>query len=74
MIEKIQATIDRIRPFLQRDGGDIELVEFVDADKLVKVRLQGACHGCPGAIMTLKMGVERTLQEEVDQALKVVAV
>jgi len=74
MKEQIQATIERIRPFLQRDGGDIELVEFVDAEKLVKVRLQGACHGCPGAIMTLKMGVERTLREEVDQAIKVMAV
>ena len=61
---QIQLCIEKIRPMLQADGGDIELVE-VTAENDVKVRLQGACRGCPGARMTLKMGVERRLKEEV---------
>jgi len=74
MKEKVETVISKIRPYLQRDGGDIELIE-VDAEKfLVKVRLQGACHGCPGAAMTLKLGVERTLREEVDDKIQVVTV
>lgn len=72
MKEKVEATINKIRPYLQRDGGDIELIDFDPAEYLVKVRLQGACHGCPGAQMTLKLGVERTLKEEVDERIKVV--
>jgi Fe-S cluster biogenesis protein NfuA len=66
MKEKVQEVIDQIRPNLQADGGDIELVEVTD-DGLVKVRLQGACRGCPGAAMTLKMGVERILKEHVPE-------
>ena len=58
---------------LQNDGGDIELVG-VDEDKTVRVRLQGACKGCPGAAMTLKMGVERLLKERVAEVKEVVAV
>jgi len=73
MKEKVEQVIAKIRPYLQRDGGDIELIEVVD-DGTVKVRLQGACHGCPGARMTLQHGVERSLREEVDQNIKVVAV
>jgi len=61
MKERVQQLIEQIRPNLQADGGDIELVEVTD-DGIVKVRLQGACHGCPGAAMTLKMGVERPHQ------------
>ena len=57
MEEKIIGAIDKIRPFLQRDGGDIEFVEYTK-DNVVRVRLQGACQGCPGAQMTLKMVVE----------------
>jgi Fe-S cluster biogenesis protein NfuA len=72
MKEKVEATIAKIRPFLQRDGGDIELIDFNEDDKQVKVRLQGACQGCPGAAMTLKLGVERTLREEVDPTIVVV--
>jgi len=72
MKEKVESVIAKIRPYLQRDGGDIELIE-VDEDGTVKVRLQGACHGCPGARMTLQLGVERTLKEEVDPKIKVVA-
>ena len=64
MIEdKIKAGLEQIRPFLQRDGGDIEFVEYTP-DKVVRVRLQGHCAGCPGAQMTLKMGVERVLKHE----------
>jgi len=70
---KVAEMIETIRPMLQNDGGDIELVG-VDADKTVRVRLQGACHGCPGAKMTLKMGVERMLKQKLSDVKKVVAV
>ncbi len=63
---KVQTVIDQIRPMLQADGGDIELVDVTD-DGLVKVRLQGACAGCPGARMTLQMGVEKRLKETVPE-------
>jgi Fe-S cluster biogenesis protein NfuA len=66
MKEKVQAVIEEIRPNLQADGGDIELVD-VTKDGIVKVRLQGACHGCPGAAMTLKMGVERLLKSKIPE-------
>ena len=62
MKERVQEVIDQIRPNLQADGGDIELVDVTEDGK-VKVKLQGACHGCPGAAMTLKMGVERLLNK-----------
>lgn len=62
MEEKIKAGLDTIRPILQRDGGDIEFVEYTD-DNIVRVRLRGHCEGCPGATMTLKGIVERVLKE-----------
>ena len=62
MEAKIIEVIEQIRPVLQGDGGDIEFVEYTE-DKIVKVRLQGHCVGCPGAQMTLKMIVERILKE-----------
>ncbi|HUI92295.1 MAG TPA: NifU family protein [Chitinivibrionales bacterium] len=68
--EKVQKVIDTIRPNLQADGGDIELVD-VGEDGVVKVKLQGACHGCPGAAMTLKMGVERLLRANVPEVKSV---
>ena len=55
-----------VRPALQGHGGDVELVS-VEEDKTVKVRLQGACQGCPGAAMTMKMGIERILKEKVPE-------
>ncbi|MDR2694649.1 MAG: NifU family protein [Chitinispirillales bacterium] len=61
---EIEAAIDEIRPRLQDDGGDIEFVG-VTGDNVVQVRLRGACAGCPGAVMTLKMGVERIIKERV---------
>ena len=72
MEEKIKDAIAQIRPFLQRDGGDIEFVEYVD--NIVKVRLQGHCAGCPGARMTLKGVVERILQESYPEIEAVEAV
>ena len=71
--ERVRGVIDRIRPVLQADGGDIELVSVDDAAGVVSVRLQGACRGCPGARMTLKMGVERHLKEKVPGVKEVLA-
>ena len=62
MEEKIKNALDQIRPFLQRDGGDVEFVEYT-ADKIVKVRLQGHCAGCPHAQATVKGGIEQILKE-----------
>lgn len=64
--EKVQSTLDTIRPSLQADGGDVELLG-VEEDGTVKVRLQGACRGCPMAAMTLQMGIERILKKEVPE-------
>ena len=64
MKEKVQAAIDKIRPMLKADGGDVELVD-VSAEGVVQVRLQGACSGCPMSRMTLKKGIERIIKEEV---------
>ena len=66
MREKVQEVINEIRPNLQADGGDIDLVDVGD-DGIVKVKLRGACSGCPGAAMTLKMGVERILKERIPE-------
>ena len=73
MEEKILEAIGQIRPFLQRDGGDIEFVELTE-DLVVKVRLQGHCAGCPGARMTLKGVVERIIKENYPQIKGVEAV
>ena len=73
-VQDVTAVIDDIRPALQADGGDIELVKVDEPTGLVSVRLQGACRGCPGAAMTLKMGVERLLKEKVQGVKGVVAV
>jgi Fe-S cluster biogenesis protein NfuA len=74
MREKIEKIIDeQIRPGLQMDGGDIELVD-VDSDGIVKVRLKGACGGCPMSQITLTMGVEKRLKEEIPEVKGVVAV
>jgi len=65
MREKVQAALDLIRPNLQADGGDVELIDVVDG--MVQVKLQGACHGCPMAAMTLQMGIERVLKQQVPE-------
>ncbi|MBF0445915.1 MAG: NifU family protein, partial [Magnetococcales bacterium] len=59
-----------IRPFLQRDGGDVELVG-VTAQNVINVRLKGACGSCPGALMTLKGGIEKTLKEKIPEVASV---
>lgn len=73
MKEQVQAALDTVRPQLQRDGGDCELVD-VSEDGTVKVRLTGACGGCPMSQMTLKMGIERVLKELVPSVKTVEAV
>lgn len=73
MKEKVAAILDRIRPSLQADGGDVELVDVSD-DGIVKVRLVGACAGCPMSTLTLKNGIERILKENVPEVQSVLAV
>ena len=73
MKEKVEEALKHVRPMLQRDGGDIELVS-VDDSGVVKVRLTGACGSCPMSTMTLKMGVEKYLKEHVPEVKEVVAV
>jgi Fe-S cluster biogenesis protein NfuA len=65
MKERVEKALETIRPALQADGGNIELVDVVDG--IVKVRLTGACGGCPMSQMTLKMGVERVLKQQVPE-------
>jgi len=69
--EQVQKALDKIRPSLQADGGDCELVD-VTADGVVKLKLTGACHGCPMSTMTLKMGIERALVQMVPGVKEVV--
>lgn len=64
MKKEVEEVIEQIKPALQADGGDIELVDVTE-DGVVKVKLQGACRGCPGAQMTLKFGVEKALKEKI---------
>ncbi len=70
MREKVEGALAKIRPLLQADGGDVELVD-VSVDGVVKVRLTGACGSCPMAQMTLKMGIEKTLKESVPEVKRV---
>ena len=71
--QQVEQALDKIRPFLQRDGGDIQLIDVTD-DGVVKVQLTGACHGCPMSQMTLKQGVERALMKEVPGVKEVQAI
>jgi len=71
--ERVKKALEKVRPYLQSDGGDIELVEISD-DLTVKVRLSGACHGCPYSLQTLKAGVEQALLKEVPEIKEVVSV
>jgi Fe-S cluster biogenesis protein NfuA len=72
MRERVKAALERIRPALLADGGDVELVDVNDG--VVKVRLRGACSGCPMATMTLKSGIEQVLKQQVPEVKEVVAV
>jgi Fe-S cluster biogenesis protein NfuA len=71
MREKVEEVLKKIRPILQADGGDVELVDVTDG--VVKVRLTGACGTCPMSTMTLKMGVEQTLKEQIPEIKRVEA-
>jgi Fe-S cluster biogenesis protein NfuA len=73
MREEIQAALDIVRPQLQADGGDAEIVDVTE-DGIVKLRLKGACGGCPMSQMTLKMGIERILKEKVPSVKSVESV
>ncbi|MCC6443543.1 MAG: NifU family protein [Armatimonadetes bacterium] len=73
MVERVEAALDEIRPALQMDGGDVELVD-IDDDGLVRLRLVGACHGCPMSQFTLQMGIEHTLKARIPEVAGVQAV
>ncbi len=72
MKEEVEKVLERIRPFIRADGGDVELVEVKEG--VVKVRLQGACHSCQMSLITLKDGIERILKREVPEVKEVLAV
>ena len=72
MQEKVEKALVKVRSFLQADGGDVELVEVTE-EGVVRVRLTGACGGCPMASMTLKTGIEKILKEEVPEVTRVEA-
>jgi len=72
MRDKVAAVLDQIKPALQADGGDVELVDVTDG--LVKLKLTGACSGCPMSSMTLKMVIERALKQQIPEIKEVVAV
>ncbi len=69
LFQRVEEAIDKVRPFLQRDGGDCELVDVEDG--IVKLRLMGACQGCPSSTITLKAGIERLLREEIPEVVEV---
>ncbi len=73
MREKIETVLNKIKPSLQADGGDVELVE-VGENGVIKVKLKGACGSCPMSQMTLKMGIERLLKKEVPEIVEVISV
>ena len=73
MKERVQEVLELVRPALQADGGDVELVD-VSEDGVVSVRLTGACGSCPMSTMTLKMGIERTLVENIPEVKEVIQV
>jgi len=72
MREKVEKALDKVRPSLMADGGNVELVDVEDG--IVKVKLTGACGGCPMSQMTLKMGIERVLKQEIPEIKEVVAI
>lgn len=70
--DRVMKALDRVRPYLQSDGGDIDLID-VSEDMTVKVKLTGACHGCPYSMQTLKAGVEQAIMKEVPEIRKVIS-
>jgi len=73
LIKKINSAIELVRPYLKADGGDVELVDITD-DMTVKVRLSGACDGCPFSVMTLKAGIEQAIRKKVPEIKTLLAV
>lgn len=73
MKEKVETALNKIRPSLKADGGDVELVD-VSPEGVVKVKLTGACGGCPMSQMTLKMGIEKIIKQDVPEVKEVIAV
>ena len=73
MREKVEQTLDKIRPMLMADGGNVELIE-VTADGVVKLKLTGSCGCCPMSQMTLKMGIEKILKQEVPEVKEIIAI
>ena len=71
--ERVAKVIEKVRPYLQSDGGDLELIDVTD-DMIVKVRLKGACHGCPFSMQTLKAGVEQAVIKEIPERKSVISV
>jgi Fe-S cluster biogenesis protein NfuA len=71
--DRIQGVLNLIRPAVQADGGDVELVDVTD-DGTVQIRFHGACHGCPSSTMTLQNGIERNLREKVPEVTRVIPV
>jgi Fe-S cluster biogenesis protein NfuA len=72
--EKVVAVLDSIRASLQADGGDVELVDVIEDQGVVKVKLVGACKGCPMSAMTLQMGIERLMRQQIPEVKRVEAV
>ena len=72
ILEKINLALEKIRPYLNADGGDVSLVDVSD-DLVVKVRFSGACDGCPYSVMTLKAGVEEAIRKELPEVKEVIA-
>ena len=71
--EKVESALQKVRPSLQADGGDVQFVD-VDNDGVVQVRLTGSCHGCPMSQMTLKMGIEKVLKQDIPEVKSVESV
>lgn len=70
MVESIQESLDALRPFIQRDGGDVEFVDFDEEEGVVYVQMLGACRGCPSSYITLKAGIEHALIAEYPGVVK----
>ncbi len=72
--EKVEEALNGIRPALQADGGDVEIVDIDEKEGIVKVQLQGACSGCPSSQITLAMGVERAIRDRVPEVKQVLSI
>jgi Fe-S cluster biogenesis protein NfuA len=73
ILEKVNSAIEMVRPYLKADGGDVELIEITD-DHIVKVRLSGACDGCPFSVMTLRAGIEQAIRMKFPELKELIAV